>query len=425
MPSMRCPGKKAHACDQCAGTKKACDSGWPCSSCVLKRRSCTYERLPLRDENSPCFLDLAIDVMGSAEGTSLEPGDYFTTLEFSEWTSTNPQALGQIGSPNTLANWEMTPHFNAESHLSLAVPPRECLRFLLNVVKDDGLNSVFNFDRLWRYRESQRHHGCARGDALTEYSQSTVDNSLLPTNVTKYLHLNQTSNDLSYTHMAQWLADPLFSQSKGIWELLRAARSRNSRSASGQLSAEDGRLLEFFGPAKLRIFLDLFWAGWFPHCPIIHKPTFDASKTPCALVASMAMIGACMSLGEDRAQAQKLLDTLEAVVFENALFQDELEEDESDEQLLQILQAGHFVCVLQNWEGNDKGKKRIRQQRFTSLVAVSPSSFINLVVCATEQAFQAARLIGLSRARHPWEKYLAYPGSFNWQEFCTTESIIR
>ena len=383
MPSIGCPGKKVRACDQCAGTKKACDSGRPCSRCAVKRRECTYERLPFQEDLGQDTFDMGFEIVEGAEDTSFESADNFATLEFLECASSRHLFPGPNGGPNTLASWDLIPHFNFEDHVNYEVPARQPLRFLLNVVKDGGLNSVFNFDRSWRYVESQGDDSCAGGDTLHQESHSIVDAWIPPTSGTKWqpqgsriFPLNQCSDDFGFTHMAQWLADPLFSQSKGIWELLRAARSRNSRGPPEQSSAEDGQLLEFFGPAKLRTFLDLFWAGWYPHCPIIHKPTFDALKAPCALVASMAMIGACMSLGEDRARAHNLLDTLEAAVFEHALFQDEFLDVENNELLLQILQAGHLVCVLQNWEGNDKGKKRARQQRFTSLVAVSPPASI-------------------------------------------------
>ena len=84
MPGMGCPGKKVHACDQCAGTKKACDSGWPCSGCVVKGRACTYERLRFREYNSQNSFDLGFEIVEDAEDTSLKPADQFMAFEFAE-----------------------------------------------------------------------------------------------------------------------------------------------------------------------------------------------------------------------------------------------------------------------------------------------------------------------------------------------------
>jgi hypothetical protein len=432
MPRTGCPGKKLHACDQCAGTKKACDAGWPCPGCVVKARACTYERLGFREDNSPDSLDLGFEIVGDTEDIALEPAGQVVTHEFAEWAISTPNLFSGLNwDPNTLAYGGMIPQFNFQNQMNLSVPARQPLRFLLNVVKDDGIDSVFNLDRSWRYDESQSEYGYKGGETVLHDSQFTVDNWFLSTGGSEDLPLvnsglqrsARTYDDFDITHMVRWLEDPLFSQSKGIWELFRGARDRPSRGLAEHASAEDGRILEFFSPVKLGRFLDLFWAGWYPHCPIIHKPTFDVSEASCSLVASMAMIGACMALGEDRVEAKLFLDTLEAVVFENGLFQDECLDGQSDELLLQILQAGHFVCVLQNWEGEDKGKKRARQQRFTSLVAVSLSISIPFLILT--KLFQAARLIGLSRARHSWEKYFSYSRPFYWREFYTTESLIR
>jgi hypothetical protein len=382
MPNASCPGKKLHACDQCAGTKKACDAGWPCHGCVVKARACTYERLGFREDNNPDSLDLGFEIVEDIEDRALEPAGQVETHNFTEWAISTPNLFSGLSwDPDSLNYGGLIPQFHFQNQANLPAPARQPLRFLLNVVKDGGIDSVFNLDRSWRYEESQGGYGYKGIEIPLHDGQFTVDNWDLSTGGSKNMpRVNSglqrsasTSDDFDITQMARWLADPLFSQSKGIWELFRGARDRPYRGLAGQASAEDGRILEFFSPVKLRRFLDLFWAWWHPHCPIMHKPTFDVSKASCALVASMAMIGACVALGEDRAEAKLLLNTLEAIVFENSLFQDECLEGQSDELLLQTLQAGHFVCVLQNWEGEDKGKKRARQQRFTSLVAVSPS----------------------------------------------------
>lgn len=41
------------------------------------------------------------------------------------------------------------------------------------------------------------------------------------------------------------------------------------------------------------------------------------------------------------------------------------------ERKVQALQAAYIVCLYQNWEGGDAGKRRIRRFRFGTMVAVS------------------------------------------------------
>lgn len=101
MPITGCPGKKVHACDQCAGTKKACSSGWPCSGCTAKGRSCTYERLRIRESISPDSSNLGFEIIDNTEDAFLEPADQFMTLEFAEWALSTPDLFpGSDGNPD-------------------------------------------------------------------------------------------------------------------------------------------------------------------------------------------------------------------------------------------------------------------------------------------------------------------------------------
>lgn len=40
---------------------------------------------------------------------------------------------------------------------------------------------------------------------------------------------------------------------------------------------------------------------------------------------------------------------------------------------IQALQAAYNICLFQNWEGSDLSKRRIRRNRFSILISVSPS----------------------------------------------------
>jgi hypothetical protein len=41
---------------------------------------------------------------------------------------------------------------------------------------------------------------------------------------------------------------------------------------------------------------------------------------------------------------------------------------------IQALQAAYMVCLYQTWEGDDASKRRVRRNRFATLVSVSSSS---------------------------------------------------
>jgi len=81
-----------------------------------------------------------------------------------------------------------------------------------------------------------------------------------------------------------------------------------------------------------------------------------------------------------------LLDTIEGYIFSIPGLSDEYEapgriyvkqgEDSSPEwqqYQLEELQGAYLMVVLQHWTGNTIARTRVRQQRFTRVVAVSPS----------------------------------------------------
>lgn len=136
---------------------------------------------------------------------------------------------------------------------------------------------------------------------------------------------------------------------------------------------------DFFSPNNLRKFLLLFWCCWYPNCPIVHKPTFVASSASPMLVASMTLIGACMSPdSHDHTGANVWLTSVEEVVFsENALYDGWFRgsTDSPRDRMkvfgtLQIVQAAFLVCLLQVWEGSQESKRRIRRHRLAIAVAV-------------------------------------------------------
>lgn len=138
--------------------------------------------------------------------------------------------------------------------------------------------------------------------------------------------------------------------------------------------------LRFFSPSNLRKFIELYWIAWYPHWPVIHKPTFDASATPCTLVAVMVLIGASYSPEQaDRDDSRMWLNVIEELVFTDEYFCDDVEMITASDlhpstvqrRRLQALQAAHAMCLCQTFEGDDISKRRARHHRMNSVVAVS------------------------------------------------------
>ena len=89
--------------------------------------------------------------------------------------------------------------------------------------------------------------------------------------------------------------------------------------------------------------------------------------------------------------AKSLFDKVEVMVFS------ELDDRPLSISKVHIMQAAYIVCLYQNWDGDEKAKRRIRRERFSALVSV-------------------ARDIEIRNARH---------GSFDWHAFALHEQLIR
>lgn len=156
-----------------------------------------------------------------------------------------------------------------------------------------GLQAVFNY-------KHQRYH--TAHDALQESTQSCESNSkninstsndffpkTSPTNIRPPRH-NQENVRLSLVSFVEYLDDPLFAQTKAIWDSFRVSRIRSSQNillSVEEADLSDERCLHFFSPWNLKRFIGFFWNEWYPHCPIIHKPTFDLLCAPSILLVPM------------------------------------------------------------------------------------------------------------------------------------------
>ena len=86
-------------------------------------------------------------------------------------------------------------------------------------------------------------------------------------------------------------------------------------------------------------------------------------------------LGACVSPNrEDSDNARMWFNCVEEAVYADDDFnRDPIApfDPARDRQKVQALQAAYMVCLYQNWEGTDAGKKRIRRHRFGTVLSVS------------------------------------------------------
>ncbi|KAI8943795.1 hypothetical protein NX059_001769 [Plenodomus lindquistii] len=170
----------------------------------------------------------------------------------------------------------------------------------------------------------------------------------------------------------------------------------------------------FFNPVSIQKNLALFWSCWYPNWPVIHRPTFEASRKSPVLIGAMVLIGACFSPDDrEHASAQIWADLIEDMVFSDNVFTDDSVSStwqmSCDRNLrsthLDLLQAAYCVCIYQTWEGGKRSKRRALRQRFSDLVYL-------------------ARDIGLAQASLR-SIDTSSPMAFEWDEYILRESLIR
>lgn len=172
--------------------------------------------------------------------------------------------------------------------------------------------------------------------------------------------------------------DELALKSREIIENLQSISSNRPKDDSIIMEwspAVSERCSAFFSPENIRRFLEYFWSLWYPHCPIVHKPLFQAASASSPLLCVMLIIGACLSSRErDAEAAREWMDSAEELIFGHKCFKDETTADHatniSMKEKLQYLQASYLVCSLQKREGSVEAQARSRRHRHASMVAV-------------------------------------------------------
>ncbi|CAG8121396.1 unnamed protein product [Penicillium olsonii] len=355
-------GKRKQVCDSCTSRKRACSTGLPCSECATRGGECTYYGVQ----------------RASRGGTCAEP-------------QAQPLAL----QPGVESRVDECHAGDEESNLR--VPPSRYPRldFLINFTGATGLNEAYNYngcDKVFSLADTDATE--ASGDIRC--CENSASNPFIS-------YLDDLETALYGDPNTSTVQEEIMSEK--MMSLWNALQFQQDSSTHGQNHISVHEWLSFFSPASLTRYLSLFWDRWHRHCPILHKATFELNDCSLLLLATMALMGACMS-SRDQHAAREMLDAAEELVFSNSLFSESSilrlknkDQFPSREQL-QILQATCFMCLLQKWEGSPEAKLRIQRQRFTTFVAV-------------------VRAIGLSKARHQSKS------DVDWKSYIMEEELIR
>ncbi|GFG12218.1 C2H2 type zinc finger domain protein [Aspergillus udagawae] len=395
---------RKRACDRCARQKKACNGARPCQKCSKKGVECAYSTLkndtqaieeiastsvPLGADSSnvaAASVDLWTPHTGDAERLDSTAFDTLACpdLDFLQYPDQTWQDLFSIGLEDpSLASADRNYFFH----------------FLDAFTSRTGFVSSFEcgtleqrLDVLYTIEEKER---------LTDsFWTLNVDQSS-----------NQDSNN-SCGVSSQWLNDPLALQTHQILLLIKEVvmiKPRNSCVTISWSPDIEQRCLQFFSPTSLRKYIELYWSIWSPNVNFLHRPSFHPTSSKPILLASMAIIGACVSPNiEDNDNARMWFNCVEEAVFADEDFNRDAVSPfhpVRDRQKMQALQAAYMVCLYQNWEGTDASKKRIRRHRFSTVVST-------------------VRDLDITTARHV-DYNAKHRDEFDWNEFVAREELIR
>lgn len=133
----------------------------------------------------------------------------------------------------------------------------------------------------------------------------------------------------------------------------------------------------FFTVTNFYLYAQTFFHHFHPHCPLIHRSSFDPNTASLHLLLIVCLAGALYSsLGDSICVANSLLDLAEEFIFRNLYHEQQNKGHLPNGQVgdstahLQAIQAAISISFLQNWEGNRTARHRIRVDRFAGIVSV-------------------------------------------------------
>jgi hypothetical protein len=130
-------------------------------------------------------------------------------------------------------------------------------------------------------------------------------------------------------------------------------------------------------PHNIKIFVERFFHYWYPHCPIVHLPSFDIGSASLPLLFAMAIIGSIYSPAKDSKDysVTEIFDLAEEYAFLNPIFTSLTLGDCTlchSVGALEAVQAAFLISKVQIFAGSTYSRRRIRLSRFGDIVIVRP-----------------------------------------------------
>ncbi|OAL43627.1 hypothetical protein IQ07DRAFT_523819, partial [Pyrenochaeta sp. DS3sAY3a] len=400
-------GRRLRACDTCFRQKRACNSLHPCTPCVDRNNNCTYDQNGAEifsewDQLMEDALDLEEDTTDDVE-TIFEanfqtPGFANPTEVYSTFQWKNNTLDMTYYRPTTL-----------DMETLLTFP------FLKHLTTTTGLASSFDCGS----REMRAAFITDLHNPGEPQKASTIH--------ADYFCMSRAREYNPASPYPQ--QSSLLSASHAIVAKIRELATHRPRRSIISLTwsqSVEKLCYEMFSPASMRRSLQLFWTCWYPNWPAMHRPSFEQSQASPLLLAAMTILGACLSpVDRDRAMANLWFNAVEEMVFEDDLWvenfatvwQDPIQKPRR-KPLLELLQAAFCVCVYQNWEGSADSKRRIRRNRYSTLINASIPSLEHHSIedFVRDVGIQAAKLDSVDTSNIE---------QFEWEEYIQRESYGR
>lgn len=179
--------------------------------------------------------------------------------------------------------------------------------------------------------------------------------------------------------------EPASAQSAAILQALLAKSVMLNLNDQEQADVSQ-HLNYLFVPSKIEKFINCYFESWHPHCPIVHRPSFNIERAPIPLLISMTLMGAMCSQKDLEVSSARVVLNL-AELFLYGL--EDISEEFEIQQMLKFsttssqsrhpvttyetfknLQACYLMVVIQTWTGNALARKRVIETRFSTVIKV-------------------------------------------------------
>ncbi|KAL1615264.1 hypothetical protein SLS56_011888 [Neofusicoccum ribis] len=337
VPEQQRPGRRKSACDRCASFKLACDLRRPCQACESASSACTWRRVQQR---------AATPEPGTHTSSPSAPEDLEPAAE------DRPPAVPQPRAPRLAVD---TANIRMPFLAALCEPGRQTVPEVFGFlsVPPEPLPRPPARDP-WSRASGGDPASSLSGGEVASGPDSGVDIGL--PDQCSLLGRSPSAGGAQQPSLQDQTKDRL---RELVMRLTDAYISLpRDHAARAGVRVEDA--YSFFTPPNLRTFVHTYFHHFHPHCPITHRPSFDARTASLPLVLAICLAGALYSSCPDAAAvARSLLGLAEECVFGEPCFRQLANRPAGARSAqggatmhLQAVQAAVIIACVQNIEGD-------------------------------------------------------------------------